>query len=137
MNIEIMINDEVEEVIKELFDQLKNRYQNNLESVKGSEFVFDYVYLLYYKCHKINPNCGGSYIDSPDCIKSKKAKINPIDKKDNKCFQYALTVALKYEEIKKDLQRITKIKSFINKYNWKGINFPTKKMIGKNLRIIM
>ena len=132
-----MINNEVEEVIKELFDQLKNRYQNNLESVKGSEFVFDYVYLLYYKGHKINPNCGGSYIDSPDCIKSKKAKINHINKKDNKCFQYALTVALKYEEIKKDLQRITQIKPFINKYNWKEINFPTKKMIGKNLRIIM
>ena len=40
------------------FDSLKQRYQNrineNLESMKGSEFVFDYVQLLYYKCHKIN-----------------------------------------------------------------------------------
>ena len=47
-NIEIMINDESDEVIKELFDSLKNRYQNNLESMKGSESVFDYVHLLYY-----------------------------------------------------------------------------------------
>ena len=39
-NIEIMINDEADEVIKELFDSLKNRYQNNLESMKGGEFVF-------------------------------------------------------------------------------------------------
>ena len=39
------------EVIQELFDSLKNRYQNNSESMKGSEFVFDYVQLLYYKCH--------------------------------------------------------------------------------------
>ena len=30
--------------------------------MKGSEFVFDYVHLLYYKRHKINPNCGGSCI---------------------------------------------------------------------------
>ena len=30
-NIEIMINDEADEVMKELFDSLKNRYQNNLE----------------------------------------------------------------------------------------------------------
>ena len=30
-NIEIMINDEVDEVIKKLFESLKNRYQNNLE----------------------------------------------------------------------------------------------------------
>ena len=30
-NIEILINDEADEVIKELFDSLKNRYQDNLE----------------------------------------------------------------------------------------------------------
>ena len=30
-NIEIMINDEVDEVIKKLFESLKKRYQNNLE----------------------------------------------------------------------------------------------------------
>ena len=47
-NIEIMINDEADQVIKCLFDSLKNRYQNNLESMKGSEFAFDYVQLLYY-----------------------------------------------------------------------------------------
>ena len=51
-NIEIMINDETQEVIKELFDSLKNRYQSNLESIKGSEFVFDYVHLLYYNVIK-------------------------------------------------------------------------------------
>ena len=42
-NIEIMINDEADKVIKEIFDSLKNRYQNNLESMKGSEFVFDCI----------------------------------------------------------------------------------------------
>ena len=34
--------------------------------IKGCEFVFDYVRLLYDKCHKIYLNRGGSYIDSPD-----------------------------------------------------------------------
>ena len=43
-NIEIMISDEAEEVIKDLFASLKNRYQNNVESMKGSEFVFNYVH---------------------------------------------------------------------------------------------
>ena len=71
-NIKVMINDEADEAIKEPFDSLKNRYQNNLESMKGSELVFDYVHLLYYECHKINPNRGGSYIDSPHWIKNKK-----------------------------------------------------------------
>ena len=45
-NMKIMINDEADEVIGELFDSLKNRYRNNLESMKGSELVFDYVQLL-------------------------------------------------------------------------------------------
>ena len=40
-NIETMIDDEADEVIKELFNSVKNRYQNNLESMKGSEFIFD------------------------------------------------------------------------------------------------
>ena len=97
-----MINDEANEVINKLFDSLKIRYQNNLESMKGSEFVFDYVHLMYYKCHKINPNFGGSYVDSRDWIKKKKkATINPINKKDNKWFQYDLTVALNYDGIGK------------------------------------
>ena len=73
---------------------------------------------MYYKCRKINANRGGSYIDSPDWIKNKKATINPINKKDNKCFPYAIAVTLNHDEIKKDLQRITKVKPFINKYNW-------------------
>ena len=71
-NKKIMMNDETDEYIEELFKSLKNRYQNNLQLMKGSEFVFNYVNLLYYKCHKINPNCGGSYIVSPDWIKNKK-----------------------------------------------------------------
>ena len=95
--------------------------------MKGSEFVFDYVYSLYYKSHKINLSRGRSYIDSPDWIKNKKATVNPTNKKDNKWFQYAITVVLNHEEIKKDPQKITKIKLFIKKYNWEGINFPSEK----------
>ena len=63
------------------------------KSLRGSEFVFDYVDVLHYKCHKINPNRGGSYIDSPDWIKT----INAFNKKDNKCFQYGVKVALNHE----------------------------------------
>ena len=67
--------------------------------MKGSEFVFDYVHSLYYKCHKIDSNRGGSYIDSPHLIK--KATINSINKTNNKCFQCVITVALNHEKIKK------------------------------------
>ena len=46
-------------------------------------------------------------------MKNKKATTNPINKKDGKCFQSAIIVALNHEEIKKDPIRITKIKLFI------------------------
>ena len=66
--------------------------------MKGSDFIFDGVNLLYYKCHKINFKRGGSYIESPDWMKKKKATINPKIK--DKSFQYAATVALYHGEIK-------------------------------------
>ena len=95
--------------------------------MKCSEFVFNYIHLLYYRCHQISLNRGGSYVDSLDLIKSKKAPITSINKKDNKCFQYAVTVALSHEEIGKHTERIIKIKPFINKYKWEGINFLSEK----------
>ena len=61
-NIEIIINDEADEIIKELFDSLKSRHQNNLESINGSEFAFDCAQLLYYQFYKINLNGTGSNI---------------------------------------------------------------------------
>ena len=122
-----MINDEANEVKIERFDSLNNLdYQNNLESMKGSELVFDYIQLLYYKCHKNYLNRGESNVDSPDWIKNKKAKINPINKKCNKCFQYAVKVALNNEEIGKYPERVTQMKPSINKYNWKGIRWLGK-----------
>ena len=45
-NSDIMINDSVDEAIKELFTSLRNWYQNNLESMKVTEFVFGFVYFL-------------------------------------------------------------------------------------------
>ena len=92
--------------------------------MKGSNFAFDSIDLLYYKFHKISLNRGRSHIDSPEWIKNKKATINPKNK-DNECFKYAITAALNHEKIAKDLQRISKIKLFIDNYNWKDIEFPS------------
>ena len=37
----------------------------------------------------------------------------------------AITVALNHEQIKKDSQRTTKMKPFIDQYNWKELGFPS------------
>ena len=55
-------------------------------------------------------------------IKKKKATIN-LKNKDDKCFQYAVNS----EEIKWNPERVSNIKKFINRYKWKGINYPSKK----------
>ena len=73
-------------VTDKLFKSLRSRYQENLEtSMKGSDFIFDSVQLIYYECHKVNFIRSSSYTDSPDWIKKKKAAINPKTM-DDKCF---------------------------------------------------
>ena len=94
--------------------------------MRGSEFVFDNVHPLYYKLHKISLNRGASYKDSPKWLKNKKTTINPKNN-DDKCFQYAINVALNYEQIKKCPQRVSNIKPFFDQYNWKEIDFPSLK----------
>ena len=95
--------------------------------MKRVEFVFECVHLLYYKCHKTIPNRGGPYIDFYSKIKTKKNNSKPINKKDNNYFQYASTVALNHEKIAGHTVAITKIKPFIDKYNWERMSYPSKK----------
>ena len=99
-NIEIMMGSETDEIIEELFKSLLKRYQEGLEeSMRGTEFIFDRVDALYYNLNEISLSKGGSYIDPPKWLKNKKATINPKNN-DDKCFQYGLTVALNYQNIK-------------------------------------
>ena len=81
---------------------------------------------MNYKLHTISLNRSESYIDSPKCLKNKKATIN-LKINDNKCFQYASTGVLNYEQIKSHPERILNIKPFLNQYNKKEINFPSHK----------
>ena len=87
---------------------------------------------MYYHLQKIGLKRGVSYIDFPEWLKSKKATINPKNNNDN-CFQYSLTVALNHKQIKSHPERISKIKPFIDQYNWKEIDFPSHSKAGKSL----
>ena len=125
VNGEFMNGSDTDEIIKELFKSLLPRYQENLqEKMKGSDFAFDGVNYLYYDLNKISISKGGSYIDSPKWLKDKKSTINQKNN-DYKCFQYALTLALNYDKIDRNPQRISKVKPFIEEYNWKDIDFPS------------
>ena len=134
-NLKIMMGSETDEIIKGLFESLLERYQEGLEeSRRGSEFIFDSADALYYNLNKVKLSRGGSYIDSPEWLKTKKTTTNPKNT-DDKCFQNALTVALNYEQIKNHPEVISKIKPFIDQYNWQEIDFPSQKKDWKKFEL--
>lgn len=81
--------------------------------MKSCNFVFDYGEGLYYKCHEISINRGGSFLDSRS--KAKRLQLNPQNN-DNNYFLYVATVPLNHGSIGKNPQRITRIRPFINQY---------------------
>ena len=118
-NIEVMMGNETDKINEDLFDSFWQRCQKYLEeSMRGSEFVFDFVDSLYYKLHKISLNRGESYIDSPKWLENKKVTTN-LKNNDVKSFQYAVTAALNHEQMKSNPERISNIKPFIDQYDWK------------------
>ena len=71
-NVEIMMGNETNEIIEQIFTSFLQRYQERLEeSMRGSEFVFGAVDVLHYNLNKISLSRGGSYIDFPKWLKNK------------------------------------------------------------------
>ena len=110
---EIMSGSETEEIMEKLIRSLLQKYQDNLQNkMKGSDFIFNGVNYSFYDLNRIISK-GRSYIESPKWLKDKKCTINQKNT-DNKCFRYAATLALNFNNIDKHHQRISKIKPFIN-----------------------
>ena len=125
-NVNIMSSIETEDIINELFNTFRKIYQEGLETkMRGSSFTFERIDLLEYHLHEISLNRGSSYIKSPEWIKNKGVTINPKNTKDNNCFQYAIIAALNHQNIEHHPERISKLKPFLNNYNWKDIDFPS------------
>ena len=83
-NVKIMIGSETDGIIEDLLESFLQKYQEGFEeSMRGSEFVYDSVNVLYYNLNKVSLSRGGSYIE---WLKNKEATINPQNKKDDKCF---------------------------------------------------
>ena len=123
-NEEFMIGDNTNEIIKSLFESFLQRFEENLqEKMRGSDFGFDGINVFNYNFNKTSIYRGGSYIDSPKWLKDKKSTINPKNN-DLKCFQYAATLALNFDNINNHPEKISKIRPFIDQYNWKDIDFP-------------
>lgn len=114
-DIKITINDKTDEKIKEPTESLFSWYQYGLDKLmKGSGFSFDCVDWLHCKSYKIIPKREKSNMCSSIWIKTKKETINPVNEDDNKCLQYAATLALDYVEIRKNSGWLSKtIKNYL------------------------
>ena len=139
-NEEIRLGNETNDIINGLLKSFLSNYQEKDKILRnGSNFVFESIDLLVYRSHKARLKRERSYIKFLEWILNKRATINPKNK-DNKCFQYSVTVALNHQNIENLPERISNIKHFIDNYNWKGIDFPAgikdwKKLIKKLLLI--
>ena len=99
--VEVFMGSETNNVIDRTFDTTLQRFQQAIEtSIKGgSEFTHEGVALLYYYFQKIDIRRTESYNAFPDWLVNKEARINPRNENDNKCFQYAITIALNYNKM--------------------------------------
>ena len=101
-------------------EEIKLAYKSNYNKRKNQ------VILLIINDNEAN-NCyyfavkNLSEINSLGWLKGKKEAIINNDNS----FKSALDDALNYQNIKANPERISKLKPYIDKYNWKGIDFPT------------
>ena len=117
-NVEIMRGIDTKTIVTKLFDTLKQRYQEDLETkMDASSYIFDRVVLLEYHFHKVSLKRGSSYIPSPKWLINKKSTLDPHNKEDNWCFSFAIVLALNYQNISNNPQRVNNLMSFIPNYH--------------------
>ena len=124
-NVEIMRGIDTKTIVMKLFGTLKQRYQEGLETkMDGSNYILDRVVLLEYHFHKVSLKRGSSYIPSPKWLINKKSTLDPHNKEDNWLFLFAIVLALNYQSISNNPQRVNNLMPFKPNYNWDNIELP-------------
>ena len=122
-NEEIRLGNKTDDIIKRLINSFLNKYQKEEIILRnGSSFVFESVDLLSYHIHKTSLRRGNSYVKSSEWLINKRATINPKNK-DDKCFQYSITVAINHQNIENHSEIISSTEPFIDQYNWDDVEF--------------
>ena len=73
--------------------------------------------------HRLSLTRESSYLPLPDWLAKKKSIINPKNS-DLECFKWAVIAAMRWEEIGKNSESITKLNRFENDFDWTGVGFP-------------
>ena len=114
------LND-MDEIVSAMIEHMKQQIEN--PALRDSKFVFDRIIHMDIDFHRLNQTRGSSYIPLPDWLAKKKAIINPKNS-DLECFKWAVIAAMRWEEIDRDHQRISKLRRYEDDFDWDGIKFP-------------
>ena len=112
---------DMDEIVSAMTEHIKKQIKN--PALRDSKFVFDWIIHMDIDFHRLNLTRGSSYIPLPDWLAKKKAIINPKNS-DLECFKWAVTAAMRWEEIDRDHQRIRKFRRYKDDFDWDGIKFP-------------
>ena len=107
----------VSKMIKHMAQQIEN------PALRDSKFVFDGVIGMNIDVHRLNLTRGSNYMPLPEWLAKKGAIINPKNS-DMGCFKWAVIAAMKWNNIGKDPQRISKLRRYEDDFDWDGMKFP-------------
>ena len=113
------LND-IDNIVRSMIEHMAQQVEN--PALRDSKFVFEMVMRMDISIHRLNLTRGSSYIPLPDWLSKKEAIINPKNL-DMKCFKWAVIAAMKWKEIKRNVQRVSKLRRY-DDLDWDGINFP-------------
>ena len=109
------------EIVNAMLEHMAEQIEN--PALRNSKFVFNRILHMDIDFHRLNLTRGSSYIPLPDWLMKKKAIINPRNS-DMECFKWAIIAAMKWEEMDRNQQRVSKLKRYEEEFNWKDIEFP-------------
>ena len=115
-----MLND-IDSIVQSMINHMAQQVEN--PALRDSKFVFDGIVYTDISIHRLNLTRGSSYIPLPDWLSKKKAILNPKNL-DMKCFKRSVITALKWEEIDRDHQRVSKLRRYEDEFDWSGIRYP-------------
>ena len=105
------------EIVTAMIEHMAQQIEN--PALRNSKFVFDRVLHMDIDFHRLNLTRGSSYVPLPDWLTKKKAIINPKNS-DMECFKWAVIAAMKWKEIDRDHQRVSKLKIYEGEFDWSG-----------------
>ena len=118
LTIKVYQGSNLEEILKGMFAHIKTQIEH--PALPKSGFTLDHIMHLDIEFHELVLTRGG-YIELPKWIATKKAVINPRNE-DEKCFKWDVVAELHHEEIGNNPERVSKLKPFVERYNWEVSN---------------